>query len=447
MSDKNTLTVIILAAGKGSRMKSDLPKVLHPLAGMPMIAHVFSQAQKLNPEKIVLVVAPGMDDVRDAVPSAEIAIQHNPQGTGHAVMAAQDHLKNTGDVVILYGDTPFLSADILQKMVATRRTQKAALCVAGFHAETKDHAYGRLIVDGDRVTRIVEHGDATPEQKAINLCNGGVMVVDGSCLKDLLGQIQPNNAQGEYYLPDLVDIATAQNLTAVYMIVEEHDVMGINSRNELAQAEQILQNDLRQKAMENGVTLIDPHSVFLCADTKLGRDVVIHPFVVFGSGVEISDGVVIQSFCHIEETKIGANAAIGPHARLRGGAQIGADVKLGNFVEVKKSTLARGVKASHLSYLGDAEIGENANIGAGTITCNYDGFEKSKTIVGKNAFVGSNSSLVAPVHIGDDAMIGAGSVITENVPAQALGLGRGTQTIKENWTPEFRARKMKKTGS
>ena len=435
---------IILAAGKGTRMKSHLPKVLHPIAGRPMIGHVLDSLAPLGCAPIVVVVGPGMEAVSKAVAPNRTALQAEQLGTGHAALAAKAALGECqGDVLILYGDTPFISTETFEALLARRHAEdRPAAVVLGMRPDDPT-GYGRLLVDSKgQLEAIVEHRDATAEQRRIGLCNSGVMAVDGALLWDLLGEVGNDNAKGEYYLTDIVALARRRGRLAAAIEAPAEELVGINSRAELAAAEALLQDRLRARAMEDGATLIDPGSVWFSFDTRLGRDVVIGPHVVFGPGVEVADGVVIRSFCDLEGARIEAGAEIGPFARLRPGSIIGPKAKVGNFVETKNTTLAAGAKANHLTYLGDTRVGEKTNVGAGTITCNYDGFGKYRTEIGAGAFIGSNSALVAPVTVGDGAIIAAGSVITQDVAADALAVGRGRQVEKSGWARLFREKKQ-----
>jgi bifunctional UDP-N-acetylglucosamine pyrophosphorylase/glucosamine-1-phosphate N-acetyltransferase len=370
-------------------------------------------------------------------------MQKQRLGTGHAVMAAREALAGfDGDVLVVYGDTPLISAATLRRMLAARRSpENPAVVVLGFRPRDPG-AYGRLIVDGrGHLQAIAEAKDANPEQRAVNLCNSGVMAVDGRMLFDLLDRVGNDNAKGEYYLTDMVQIARADGLGCDVVEGGEAELIGINSRADLARAEAMLQDELRAKAMAEGATLIDPATVFFSADTTLGRDVTVGPFVVFGAGVTVSDNVTIRPFCHLEDVVIENGASIGPYARLRPGARIGPDAHIGNFVEIKNATVESGAKVNHLTYIGDARVGAKANVGAGTITCNYDGFFKDHTDIGAGAFIGSNTSLVAPVKVGDGAITGAGSVIVRDIPADSLALTRGPHTEKPGWARRFRERR------
>ncbi|HEY1503178.1 MAG TPA: bifunctional UDP-N-acetylglucosamine diphosphorylase/glucosamine-1-phosphate N-acetyltransferase GlmU [Stellaceae bacterium] len=436
------LAVLILAAGQGTRMKSALPKVLHKVANRPMISHALAAAEALKPERMIAVIGPGMESVADSVAPVPAVVQALQRGTGDAVMAARGALNSfAGDVLVLYGDTPLTSPETLGKLLAERRRADAAVAVIGMRPD-EPGAYGRLLLGKDgALDAIVEAKDASDAQRQITLCNSGVMAIDGQHLWPLLDAVGNSNAKHEYYLTDIVGIARSRGLACAAIEAPVAEMMGVNSRAELAEAEALMQRRLRAHHMAEGVTFTAPETVFLSADTKLGRDCVVGPFVVFGPDVSIGDGVEIPAFCHLAGAKVGDRAILGPFARLRPGAQLADDVHIGNFVEVKNAKLAAGVKANHLAYLGDASIGEGTNIGAGTITCNYDGVDKHRTEIGKDVFVGTNSSLVAPVKIGDGAMIAAGSVITENVPADALALGRGRQVVKEGRARAWKAQK------
>ncbi len=435
---------VILAAGEGTRMKSRRPKVLHPVGGAPMLAHAITAAEALGPERLVVVTGHGGEAVADAArrlrPEARIAVQAERRGTAHAVTQALPALEGvTGDVLVLYGDTPLVRPETLARLVAARAEGGHALAVLGFEAADPT-GYGRLILEGGALTRIVEHRDATEAERATTLCNSGVMCVEGARLAGLLAQVRADNAKGELYLTDLVAIARAEGLTAGAVACEEAETLGVNSRAELAAAEAAFQARARATAMAEGVTMIAPETVFLSADTRLARDVTLHPNVVIGPGVEIAEGAEIRAFSHLEGCRVAADAVIGPYARLRPGAEIGAGAHVGNFVEVKNATLGDGAKANHLSYIGDAGVGAGANIGAGTITCNYDGFLKHRTEIGADAFVGSNTALVAPVSVGAGAVIGAGSTVTQDVPEDALAVARGRQETRPGSARKLRER-------
>jgi bifunctional UDP-N-acetylglucosamine pyrophosphorylase/glucosamine-1-phosphate N-acetyltransferase len=442
-SKTRALAVVILAAGQGTRMKSKLPKVLHPVAGQAMLRHVLDAAAVLRPDRIVVVTGKGQDDVAAAVAPATVAIQHPARGTGHAVMAAMPALKGfTGDVLVLYGDTPLLTADLLKSLLAARRAKAdPAAVIVGFRP-VDPAAYGRLIVDGKgALQKIVEFKNAAADERAVRLCNAGLMAFDGARLPVLLKKLSDKNPQGEFLLTDTVEHANAKGWTCRVVEADPVEVMGINTRGELSIAEAAMQQRLRAAAMAAGVTMTAPETVYLRSDTKLGRDVTIEPFVVFGPKVSVADDVVIRSHSYIEGATIARGATIGPYARLRPGARIAEGAHIGNFVEVKNADIEAGAKVNHLTYIGDARVGAKANIGAGTITCNYDGFDKHHTDIGAGAFIGSNSSLVAPVKIGDGAMVAAGSVITRDVPADALSVARGRQEDKPGVAAVFRRRK------
>ena len=442
MTKKKT-AAIVLAAGLGTRMKSTLPKVMHPLAGRPMISMVMETLSALAPERVVVVTGKDMEQVAEAVNPNPTVIQEPRLGTAHAVMAARPELDGfDGDVLVLYGDSPLISSETLRRMLAAKRgAPHPAVVVLGFRPADPG-AYGRLMVDDTGyLESIVEAADATPGQAAVGLCNSGVMVIDGTRLFDLVAAVGNDNAKGEYYLTDIVALARSQGLTCAVVEGGEEELVGVDSRSGLAWAEAVVQRRLRAAAMDGGATLTDPGTVHFCFDTRLGRDVTVGPHVVFGPGVTIGDGVEILSFSHIEGAKVAAGVRIGPFARLRPGADIAENAHIGNFVEIKNATVEAGAKANHLAYIGDARIGAGANIGAGTITCNYDGFLKHHTDIGAGAFIGSNTALVAPVKIGDGAVIGAGSTIIRDVPADALTVERSKQATVEGWAKSYREKK------
>jgi bifunctional UDP-N-acetylglucosamine pyrophosphorylase/glucosamine-1-phosphate N-acetyltransferase len=439
---KAPLAAVVLAAGKGTRMKSALSKVLHAVAGLPMVHHVLGVARAAGAARNVVVLAKGMDAVAAAVRPAEVAIQDPPLGTGHAVLAARSQLAGfEGRVAILFADTPLITSANVAAVEAAMDAGNAAIGVLGFRPA--DAAmYGRLIQNSDgTLERIVEFKDANAEERRVGFCNSGIMIVEGRELFALLDKIGNANAQGEYYLTEIVSIARSRGLKVVAAEASPEEVMGVDHRVALAKAEAIMQRRLREKAMMDGATLVDPDSVWFSMDTRLGRDVVIGPHVVFGPKVVVADNVQIKPFCHFEECTIAEGAIIGPYARLRPGAQIGRDVHIGNFVEIKKAVIEDGAKANHLAYIGDARVGARSNIGAGTITCNYDGFDKHFTDIGEDVFIGSNSALVAPVTIGNGAMVGAGSVITKSVDPHALAVERVEQRQVDGYAEKFRARK------
>lgn len=429
------IALVILAAGKGTRMNSDLPKVLHPLASAPLLAHAMAAGASIAPERTIVVAGHGAELVTAALgdinDEAQAVVQGEQLGTGHAVSVAAPALDGfAGDIIVLYGDTPFIRPETLQAMLNARQTG-ADVVVLGFEAADPGR-YGRLILGADGgLDRIVEAKDATPEQKAVTLCNSGVIAADAGLLMRLVAEVGNENASGEYYLTDIVGLARDAGHSCAVVTCDEAETLGINSRSELARAEAAFQARARTAAMDNGATLIAPETVYFALDTVIGRDVVIGPNVWFGPGVTVESGVTINAFCHLEGCHVSRGASIGPYARLRPGAELSEDVRVGNFVEVKNALVAEGAKINHLSYIGDANIGEGANIGAGTITCNYDGVMKHKTEIGANAFIGSNTALVAPVRVGRDAMTGSGSVITKDVPDEALAIARADQINKE----------------
>lgn len=437
------IALIILAAGKGTRMKSDLPKVLHPLAQAPLVVHAMQAGAALDPAHMIVVAGHGADQVEATVlardPAAQVVLQTEQLGTGHAVDQARAALDGfDGDAIVLYGDTPFIRPETLRAMAAARQ-DGADVVVLGFDAQDPGK-YGRLVTEGNRLLRIVEAKDATPDELALTLCNSGVICADRAQLFDLIAQVGNDNSQGEYYLTDIVGLANDAGLTCAAVTCPEAETLGINSRPELARAEAIWQAQRRQQAMIDGATLTAPETVYFAHDTQLGRDVVIEPHVVFGPGVRVADNVALRAFSHLEGCTVDSGAVVGPYARLRPGAEIGPEVRIGNFVEVKKARLDQGAKVNHLSYVGDAHVGAQANLGAGTITCNYDGVNKHQTRIGERAFVGSNSALVAPVDIGAGAMVAAGATVTENVPDNALALVRPKQVNKPGLAQKLRAR-------
>ncbi|GGC00219.1 bifunctional protein GlmU [Novosphingobium endophyticum] len=442
------LAIIVLAAGKGTRMKSDLHKVLHPIAGRPMIDHLMASARELTPERQVVVAGHGREQLEKALGAhAAIAVQEPQLGTGHAVQQAEAALAGfEGDVLILYGDVPFVRAGTMRAMIERLHSDDApAVVVLGFEPEDPLQ-YGRILAHDDgRIAMMVEYKDASKEQRACRLCNSGLMAVKSADLFSMLAKVGNDNAQGEYYLVDVVNIATLEGRHCAVITTDDPDeVGGINSRGELAEAEARWQKKRRVQAMADGATLIAPETVFFAWDTQLGRDVTIEPNVVFGPGVTVADDVVIHAFSHLAGATLESGVEVGPYARLRPGAVLKSKSKVGNFVEVKKAVLGEGAKANHLTYLGDAEIGAGANIGAGTITCNYDGYFKHKTIIGERAFIGSNSALVAPVKIGADAIVAAGSAVTRDVADGELRMVRGDQLVKPGWADRFHDAMKKK---
>ena len=442
MTNRKT-AVVMLAAGLGTRMKSNLPKVLHPLAGRPMVAHLLGTIAALAPERVVVVIGEAMEAVAEAVAPHPTVVQSPRAGTGHAVMAARSALADfDGDVLVLYGDTPLITLPTLERLLAARRAPAdPVVVVLGFHP-ADPAAYGRLILGPDgSLSAIVEAKDASPEHLAVGLCNSGVMAIDGARLFGLLDRVGNDNAKSEYYLTDIVHLARGDGFACGFVEGSARELIGINSRADLAAAEAVVQDPLRNRAMSGGATLVDPSSVWLSWDTRLGQDVTVGPSVVFGPGVRIGNNVRIAGFCHFEGAVVEDGAIIGPFARLRPGAVIGPDAHVGNFVEIKNAVVETGAKVNHLSYIGDARVGAKANIGAGTITCNYDGFFKSHTDIGAGAFIGSNTCLVAPVTIGDGAIIGAGSAIGKDVPAGALAVTRGPFRVRDDWAHAFRERR------
>ena len=440
---------LILAAGKGTRMKSDLHKVLHPIAGRPMLGHLIDAVETLGAARKLVVAGAGREQVEAFVTplGVEVATQEPQLGTGHAVQQGEAALKDfEGDILILYGDVPLVPAETMRKMLDRLNADDAPVAVVLGFRPPDALAYGRILARGDgTIDDMIEYKDASPEQRAIDLCNSGLLAAKGKDLWALLAKVGNDNAAGEYYLPDIVRIARAEGGRSVVIEAEPWEVAGVNSRAELAAVEAGWQHRRRLSAMADGATLIAPETVWFSHDTAIGRDVMIEPNVFFGPKATVGDNVTIRAFSHIEGATVHPGAEIGPYARLRPGADIGEGAKIGNFVEVKNGRFGKGAKANHLSYIGDAEVGAGANIGAGTITCNYDGFLKYRTIIGEGAFIGSNSALVAPVTIGDGAIVGAGSVITRDIETNALGLGRSKQEIRPGWAARFReAMKAKK---
>jgi bifunctional UDP-N-acetylglucosamine pyrophosphorylase/glucosamine-1-phosphate N-acetyltransferase len=426
------VALIVLAAGAGTRMNSDLPKPLHELGGRPLVAHALATGRALDPARVIVVTGHGAEAVEAAVaeadPEAICVRQEEQNGTGHAVLQAAPALEGfDGDAVVLYADTPFLTPETLDRLRAARAEHDVV--VLGFDAADPAR-YGRLVMEGDALTRIVEFKDATPDERAITTCNSGVMAANATTLMAHLAEVRPQNAAGEYYLTDVVAVARAAGQSAGVVLCPQDETMGVDSRAGLARAEARFQALCRTRAMEEGVTLTWPDSVIFCADTVIGRDAIVEPHVVFGPGVTVETGARIRAFSHLEGCHVSKGAVVGPYARLRPDAEIGNDARIGNFVEVKAATIGEGTKVNHLSYIGDADLGPGTNVGAGTVTCNYDGVMKHRTIIGRNVFIGSDTMLVAPVTIGDEAMTASGSVITEDVPAGALALGRAKQVNK-----------------
>jgi bifunctional UDP-N-acetylglucosamine pyrophosphorylase/glucosamine-1-phosphate N-acetyltransferase len=453
MNSPSPFSVIVLAAGQGTRMRSDTHKVLHPIAGKPMLLHLLDTVRDLGAAKVVVVVGKGREQVEAALADRSgvaTALQAEQMGTAHAVLMARDALADArGPIIVTFGDTPFVTAATFQAMLDRLAQADAPGVVVLASAPADGKAYGRVILEdgGDRIARMVEYKDATPDERAVKLCNSGMLAADAADLFQWLDQVGNDNAAGEYYLPDVVNVARAAGRHPVAIEGEAFETAGVNSRAELAALEEDWQTRRRWEALEQGATLIDPESVWFSADTELGRDCTIEPHVVFGPGVKIADGAVIRAFSHIEGATIATGCEVGPFARLRPGAVMETGSKVGNFVEMKKAVLGAGAKANHLAYLGDATIGAKANIGAGTITCNYDGFFKYPTVIGAGAFIGSNSALVAPVTIGDGAIVGAGSVVTKDVAADELAVARGDQRGMKGWAARFREMQKKKKGT
>ena len=438
---------ILLAAGEGTRMRSNLAKPLHAVAGRSMLAHALLALAGAGADSIAVVIGPNggalAAEARKCVANVEIFVQTERRGTAHAVLAAREALaKGFDDVVVAYADTPLISAATI---AALRKPlcEGVGLCALGFDAADPS-GYGRLLERDGALVAIREHKDATAEERSVRRCNAGPMAFLGARALEMLDAVRADNFAGEFYLTDLVEIAARKGLVAKAILASEEEVMGVNDRVQLARAEAAMQGRLRRRAMLGGATLIAPDTVFLSMDTEIGRDILIEPNVVCGPGVKIEDGAIIHAFSHLEGARVAGGASIGPYARLRPGADIREKAKVGNFVEIKSALIEPGAKVNHLSYIGDARVGAGANVGAGVITCNYDGFSKFRTDIGAGAFVGSNSALVAPVSIGDGAYVGSGSVVTENVEADALAIARGRQYVKPGWAKAFRAAKTNK---
>ena len=448
MSDQRRFAVVILAAGQGTRMRSDTHKVLHPIASRALLLHLVDRVDALGADKRVVVVGKGREQVETAIAGRDVAIavQAEQKGTGHAVQQAASALEGyDGPVLILYGDTPFVEAETLRRMIDRLNGDGGPGVVVLASSPPDPLKYGRIILgEGDRIAKMVEYKDATEEERAVRLCNSGMMAVRAKDLFRWLDKVGNDNAAREYYLPDIVNIAAAEGREAVVIEGDPYEAAGVNSRAELAHLELEWQRRRREQALEEGATLIDPESVWFAYDTKLGRDVTVEPHVVFGPGVSVADGATIHAFSHIEGATIGARASIGPFARIRPGTRLADRTKVGNFVELKKADVGEGAKVNHLSYVGDASIGARANIGAGTITCNYDGFGKYNTMIGEGAFIGSNTALVAPVTVGNGAIVGAGSVITRDVEPDSLAVERNEQKGIAGWARRFRERMTRK---
>jgi bifunctional UDP-N-acetylglucosamine pyrophosphorylase/glucosamine-1-phosphate N-acetyltransferase len=448
MSEQRRFAVVILAAGQGTRMRSDTHKVLHPIAGRPLLLHLLDRVDRLGADKRVVVVGKGRDQVEVALNGRDVIVAHQAQqkGTGHAVQQAASALEGyEGPVLILYGDTPFVEAETFERMLDRLDGDGGPGVVVLASRPPDPLKYGRIILGaGDRIAKMVEYKDATDEERAVRLCNSGMMAVRATDLFRWLAEVGNDNAAQEYYLPDIVNIAAAEEREVVVIEGDPYEAAGVNSRAELAHLELEWQRRRREQVLDEGATLIDPESVWFAYDTKLGRDVTVEPHVVFGPGVSVADGATIKAFSHIEGAIIGAKASIGPFARIRPGTRLAERSKVGNFVELKKADVGEGAKVNHLSYVGDAKVGARANIGAGTITCNYDGYGKYPTVIGAGAFIGSNTALVAPVTIGDGAVVGAGSVITKDVEADSLAVERTEQKGVAGWARRFRERMTRK---
>jgi bifunctional UDP-N-acetylglucosamine pyrophosphorylase/glucosamine-1-phosphate N-acetyltransferase len=448
MTDQRSFAVVILAAGQGTRMRSDTHKVLHPIASRPLLLHLLETVDAVGADKRIVVAGKGRDQVEQALSGRNVVVAHQAQqlGTAHAVQQAESALGGyDGPVLILYGDTPFVEAQTLQRMLDRLDGESGPGVVVLASCPPDPLKYGRIILgEGDRIAKMVEYKDATEEERAVRLCNSGMMAVRSRDLFRWLGKVGNDNAAKEYYLPDIVNIAAAEGREAVVIEGDPYETAGVNSRAELAHLELEWQRRRREQVLHEGATLIDPESVWFAYDTKLGRDVTVEPHVVFGPGVEIADGATIHAFSHIEGAIIGAKASIGPFARIRPGTRLAERTKVGNFVELKKAEVGEGGKVNHLSYIGDSDVGAGANIGAGTITCNYDGFGKYRTVIGAGAFIGSNTALVAPVEIGQGAVVGAGSVITRDVEPDSLAIERSEQKGISGWARRFRERMTRK---
>lgn len=430
-------TAIVLAAGMGTRMRSQVPKIMHDLAGRPVVDHVLAGLQRAGVSNAIVVVGPELEGQADRFAPRSTVVQKDRLGTGHAVKVALESVSLKSDtVLVVFGDSPLITPETFSRVVE-KQQGGAAICLLAFRPDNAG-AYGRLITEGDTVDRIVEALDATPNELAVDLCNSGVMAIDGGKIKQWVDALKNDNAKTEYYLTDIVALARAEGESCVFVEGSEQELVGINTRMDLAQAEAILQQRYRENAMAAGVTLRDPDSVFLSHDTQFGTDVEVGPFTVFGPGVSVADNVVIKGFCHFENASVGSGATVGPYARLRPGAVIGDTAHIGNFVEVKKARVEAGAKVNHLTYVGDARVGRGANVGAGTITANYDGYNKSFTDIGENVSIGSNTVLVAPVKVGDGSITGAGSVIRKDVPADAIAVTAAPQENRENTAERYR---------
>ncbi|MBH68906.1 MAG: bifunctional N-acetylglucosamine-1-phosphate uridyltransferase/glucosamine-1-phosphate acetyltransferase [Rhodospirillaceae bacterium] len=439
-----TIAAIVLAAGKGTRMNSKMPKVLHKLAGLPLICHVIGSVEELEPQVLTVVISPEQEEIEPMVGSAHIAYQHHPLGTGDAVRSALKSLNGfAGTVLVAFGADPLITTNSLRQMILAREVDNPPdVVVMGFKTNNPGR-YGRLVQNSEgRLERIVEFSDVATIDRHVELYNGGVMAINGKKLAGFIEALRAENTKKEFYLTDIIDISNKRGGYSTVVEVNEIEALGIDTREDLAVAENIMQNRLRKKIMESGVTLIAPETIFFSHDTVIGPDSVIHPHVIFGCGAIVKENVEIKSFSHIEGAEIGEGAAIGPFARLRPGAKIDSKAGIGNFVEIKKANIGAGAKINHLAYVGDADVGRDANIGAGTITCNFDGFSKHTTTIGANAFVGSNSALVAPVQIGNNSIIGAGSTVTRSVPSDALVVARAKVREVTGGASRFRSRRL-----
>ena len=433
-------TAIILAAGLGTRMKSALPKTLHKIAGRPMLNHLLASCDDVF-DRIVVVLGPDMDNVAAAASPHAVVVQHDRLGTAHAALQAEA-LFGDGEVAVLYADNPLIKSATLKHLLDRRRQGDAGLALLAMRP-ADPAKYGRVLTEGGYVSRIVEYADASAEEREVGLCNAGVLCADAADMRDWLRRVRNDNSKGEFYLTDLVELANADGKRVASVEAPAEELRGVNSRAELAEAEACVQADLRRAAMDNGATLLLPETVYFCWDTTLGKDVTVEPNVVFGPGVTVEDGVEIRAFSHLEQCLVERAAIIGPYARLRPGTRVGVAAHVGNFVELKATNLGDGAKANHLAYLGDSSIGPGSNIGAGTITCNYDGFAKHRTNIGAGVFIGSNSTLVAPVTLADGSFTAAGSVITQDVPQDTVAFGRAKQVNKHGLAATFRASKRK----
>ncbi|MEC7258588.1 MAG: bifunctional UDP-N-acetylglucosamine diphosphorylase/glucosamine-1-phosphate N-acetyltransferase GlmU [Pseudomonadota bacterium] len=447
-----TIALVILAAGKGTRMNSDLPKVLHPIAHAPMLAHALRAGAALDPARTVVVAGHGADQLQAALAEidemAEVALQTEQLGTAHAVDMARETLAGfEGDLVVLYGDTPFVRPETLERMIAARQSHD--MVVLGFDTADTTARYGRLVMQGERLQRIVEYKDASAEERALTLCNSGLLACDATVLFDLIAQVGNENASGEYYLTDVVELANARGLSVTAIACDESETLGVNSRADLAAASAVFQANARAEALDNGVTMAAPETVYFAFDTVIGRDCTIEPNVVFGPDVTVESGATIRAFTHLEGCHVSRGATVGPFARLRPGAELSENAHVGNFVEIKNAIIGEGAKINHLSYIGDADVGARTNVGAGTITCNYDGVMKHRTTIGADVFIGSDTMLVAPVTVGDGAMTATGTVVTRDVEPGAMAVARARQENKPGFATrlfeKLRAAKARKS--